>query len=311
MDQRRLAKKLGVREFKVVDIPDGACGANYRYGDDYGVFVHELDNRVRQEHTVFHEIFELIQGCLDEVSPAHAISYRHAMDTQREIDADRFSAAVHMPEVSFMRDVIEFGPDLVTLKAKYRRAYSSILIQVARMMGKLKTPFAGLLYEEPSRGTKFQEEESRTPGQGQLALSRIRMLYRRTVLAMSDRNNPVLASHLPMKGESLLDGTIARLAFLYGEPVLIERATGFDFFGLEDLAVLARPLQFHGARPSKVAIIAVRYDMRALLQPQLADTSFRAFSRMWGLQIPAVPVSEQLEFRLANQKRLPGIQSAF
>jgi len=293
-DQLVLAKRLGIRQVRFVPLSDEVGGLNARVGDVYAIRINELNHRVRQEHTLFHEVFELIQHRLEEVMH----SYRRYSKLDLERAADEFASNVFMPSESFLKDAFEKGLDVIELQTKYKRAYSSILIRTARTLQKSGIPFVGLLYEDVDyENVREAKRRMKDPIESRIPLE-MSLRYRWTTLALSPRQNPVLASYLPTKGDMVIPGTLARLAFEHRGPVLIERATGFDFFGMDDLTMLIRPVIWDRSAIAKVIITAVRYEQRRLLQPQLSKIEFNMVDRMHGLHSITSRPPVQLSFLL-------------
>ena len=69
----------------------------------------------------------------------------------------------------------------------------------------------------------------------------------------------------------------AERVILTGQPVSIERVTGYDLWNADDITVAARLVNWHG-RLAKIALVAVPYRDRKVLAPQLSRVSFEHIS---------------------------------
>ena len=66
---------------------------------------------------------------------------------------------------------------------------------------------------------------------------------------------------------------MAERVVLNGRPVYVDRVSGYDLWHNDDVAVAARPVNWHG-RLAKVAVLAVPYRDRTVLHPQLGHAYF-------------------------------------
>ncbi len=292
--QVRLAQQLGIHDFQFVELPRGCSGYNSQDGDFYTLWVSTLDHRVRQEHTIFHELYELIHRKLAEQLP----TLIPLSSKERERNADEFAAAVFMPTESFAKDVLTCGLDVLRLQNLYQRSYSSTLIGIKDSLRRLGIPFVGLLYEdndfadiEAVARRRLGDIEARIPLQ--MALH-----YRWTILGMSAKVNPILASHLPRSGDMVVPGSLARMVYEHQSAVYIKQATGFDFFGLDDMTVLLRPVIWRGSTIAKIIILCIRADQGDLLAPQIAGLHCHTVDHIAGLRAPLFEISRQLSLEL-------------
>ena len=104
----------------------------------------------------------------------------------------------------------------------------------------------------------------------------------------------------------MVPGTLARLVLKHRRPVYIERATGFDFFGLGDLTLFIRPVVWRASAIAKILITAVRFDQRELFEPQLAGLDCQIIDAMRGLHTEWPAPSPQLWLPLALTPSAPG-----
>ena len=66
----------------------------------------------------------------------------------------------------------------------------------------------------------------------------------------------------------------------HGQTVCVDRVSGHDLWQADDLTVAARPVLWHG-RVAKIALIAVPYRDRSVLQPQVWRASFQRIAEAY------------------------------
>ena len=216
-----------------------------------------------QEHTLLHETYEIVRERLRDLHPEAGFSQGASLCRQ----ADRFAAALMQPAL-FGPFAEAVGLDVVALQRRYGRAYSSLTIRLAEVMQ--HQPLLAVLYErkeegDPRRWTSVPSPDAfkatvvaRTPG------------FR---LRMRKRPLSCLRGLLPRRGAPPAQCSVAERVALTGRPVYVERVSGYDLWRDDDLAVAARPANWHG-RLAKIAVVAVPYHDRSVLRPQLGSASF-------------------------------------
>lgn len=75
---------------------------------------------------------------------------------------------------------------------------------------------------------------------------------------------------VPRRHAPILEGSAAWRVLRSGRPVHVERVTGYDMWGFQDLAVTAKPVRWHG-KLAKVVLVAVPHRDRSVLVPQLVQ----------------------------------------
>jgi len=150
---------------------------------------------------------------------------------------------------------------------------------------KVGIPMVALLYESREyESDSGMSVPAIVDGIG-VSLSRLCLRYRWATLGLSPRCNPILHSCLPRRGEGIVPGTLAWLAAKQRRSVYVERMAPFDFFGGEDLAMLARPVVWSGSGVAKIIIVGVRCDQRELLTPQLVRVEHEVISQARGFEV--------------------------
>jgi hypothetical protein len=73
---------------------------------------------------------------------------------------------------------------------------------------------------------------------------------------------------MPKKEDNIQPESIADWVCNTCKPVYLEKATGFDFWGWNDLSFIAQPVFWYG-KLAKIVLVGVKYKDRLVLQPQL------------------------------------------
>ncbi len=287
--QKLLAQKLGIHNFAVIEMPTALGGMNTKVGDEYQIFINKLDAQIRQEHTVFHEIYELMVKYFATVRT----SFRKPTGPALEGLANRFSAAIFMPEENFLKDALESGLDILQLQKKYRRSYSSALIHTGSVLARIKIPFWGLIYEDHVFDN-IKEVASSNPVDvyGKIPLE-MQLSHKIQKISFALKHNCVFSSMLPLKGDMVRDETLAILPFKFQKAVFIEKVTGFDFFHLDDCSLLIRPVEWCGGVFSKIIISGVNYSMRHLFEKQLNSIDYHRISHIHRLAVESIEPTEE------------------
>ena len=218
-----------------------------------GYDIHYMEDQWEgaQEHTVLHETYEIICETLGGLHP----SSPPAGNVCRE--ADRFAAAVLMQPGPFAAYARATGFDVVALQKRYRRAYASVTLRLGEVMR--DQPLVAVLYERSEKGDSSVWAEPPAPG-----------AFRVKVAARTPGFGTT-GSRL-RGGSPPSPGSVAEHVALTGRAAYAEERVAASG-GEEAMAVAARPVFWHG-RLSKVAVVAVPHQTRAVLLPQLTWNSF-------------------------------------
>ena len=218
--------------------PDGTYAIHYLAGQWEGT----------SKLTVLHETFEIIH---EQVWDRH-----HDCQPTRGVcpEAERFAAATLMPREVFAAYAQVGGLDVVALHNLFHCAYSAIALRMPEAMP--GQPMLLALYER--RG---QNDPARWPTPTRLGDLRVTVM-RRTAGMETPRSRLLNGwrGGAPRKGRALSAGSLAERAARSGRPEYDEG---------DGIAVAARPVLWKG-RLSKVALVAVPWEHRHVLEPQLA-----------------------------------------
>ena len=164
------------------------------------------------------------------------------------------------------------GLDVMALQRTYGRAYSSLTIRLAEVMR--HQPLLAVLYERRGGNDPHMWAERPSPEEFTgTVVARTPGFRLRTV----KRPLSTLRGMLPRRGYPPAQYSVAERVILTGEPVYVERVTGYDLWNADDITVAARLVNWHG-RLAKIAVVAVPYRDRKVLAPQLSRVSFEHIS---------------------------------
>ena len=242
-----LLESAGIGPVYGARLAKGLRGVHYSLpGGGYAIQYLEDQWEGGKVHTVLHETGEIVHE--------QVWDRRHDSKPPREIctEADRFAAAVMMPPESFAAYAQAAGLDVPALQWVFRCAYSSVTRRMGEVMR--RQPLAAVLYErkgdEPAAWPEHPDPNAfrasaltRTPGFGERA----------SRLLCGSRGRMPLPERPPSSG-SLAEGVILTGRAEYAEG--------------DGIAVAARPVVWQG-RIAKVIIVAVPWEHRSVLEPQL------------------------------------------
>lgn len=247
----KLAKSMNIEQIEGLPLPRSIRGFHEEWEGTYSIKYKKDDWIGAIEHTILHEIREIMENMFEELLSGHERLSRRALESE----ANLFAACVLMPGEQFLSDVYELGFDPIRLQKKYRRAYSSILIRMMKVVsGRL--PFIGVLYEKNG---------SETNG----ALLNVTYFVKTPNIKTNRKHGRLLWCYIPREGSNVVNSSIAYSVIKYGQSIYREKATGFDFFGYDDFSFIARPVYRKGGHITKIAVIGVPYEHRTVLKVQL------------------------------------------
>ena len=261
----RVLKSAGIETVADPKLDKGLRGMHV--GSSNGTYVIRYDaseTEGTQEHTVFHETYEIIRERLTDLHPE--IERPRGSTLCRQ--ADRFAAAALIQPGIFALFAETTGLDVIALQRTYGRAYSSLTIRLAEVMQ--HQPLLAVLYErrganDPSRWAERPSPEeftatvvARTPG-----------FRLRTVKSPLS----TLRGLLPRRGLAPAQCSIVERMVLTDRPAYVERVTGYDLWNADDITVAGRLVHWQG-RLAKISLVAVPYRDRKVIAPQLTRVSF-------------------------------------
>ena len=239
----------------------GLRGIHYSQPDgSYAIKYEERQWEGGKVHTVLHETCEIIH---EQVRDRHYDS-----KPSREIcpEADRFAAAVMMPPETFAAYAQATGLDVLALQRLFRCAYLSVTRRLGEVMH--NHPLLAVLYERRGRNPATWPEGA-APGE-----------FRASAVVRTpgfgERSSPLLygsRGRLPLPGRPPSPGSLPELVIITGGSEYAEVESRGNLRGGDGLAVAVRPVFWHG-RLAKISLVAVPYEQRAALAPQVHQPAF-------------------------------------
>ena len=196
-------------------------------------------------HTVLHEAYEIIHETMCDL--------HSGAPPERTVcrEADRFAAAALMQPDIFLPYARASGLDVAALHDVFGCAYSSVALRMAELVRRV--PLLIVLYEREGRGDSAGWTEP--PALRARVVKRTAGFGARRSRLLNGRRGGI-----PHKRKALPAGSLAEQAAQSGRP---EYAEG------DNLAVVAKPVLWRG-RLAKVIVVAVPWECRSVLEPQLA-----------------------------------------
>jgi len=261
--------RYGISEISATNaLPPDLRGHHFSYkGSDYTI-VYEADSWTGSvEFITGHEFYEIIQEKYQSLYPDYAIKPVPLIC----YDANKFSAALLMQAGLFHKALYDTGFDIVQLHHRFYKAYSAIAIRACDLVKHkefpINTEFIIAVYERKS------QENPREWGIHDRDSFLINCTVRSPGIKLGPRGlnyrSPRYPRHLmPKKHDKVVPESIVDLVCNTCKPVYLEKATGFDFWGLNDLSFIAQPVFWYG-KLAKIVLVGVKYEDRLVLQPQL------------------------------------------
>ena len=217
--------------------PDGTYAIHYRHGQWEGT------NKL----TVLHETYEIIY---EQIWDRH-----YDAQPTRKIcpEAERFAVATLMPQEVFASYALATGLDVVALQNLFGCSYSAVALRLSEVMP--RQPLLLTLFERKGQG-----DPARWPEPTRLEDLRVTVMKRTAGIAAT--RSPLLNGWwggAPRRGRSLCAGSLAERAARTGMAQYDEG---------EGIAVAAKPVLWKN-RLAKVAVVAVPWEHRRVLEPQV------------------------------------------
>ena len=224
--------------------PGGECHIYYR--DDLW--------EGSKAQTVGHEIYEIILenlGARESGGPPDPVVC---------LQAERFAVAVLMQPDVFAPCAQANGLDVVALHDRFGSSYASAALRLAEVVR--HPPLLVVLYQHTERGDPAGWMEPPT--------LRARVVKRTT--GFGARRSRLLGGRrggMPQRGRAIPPGSLAERAAQSGRP---------EYAEADGIAVAARPVFWQG-RIAKAAVVAVPWEHRNVLEPQLGRQGWRPDAR--------------------------------
>ncbi|MCH9037499.1 MAG: hypothetical protein IH860_09330, partial [Chloroflexi bacterium] len=236
-----LLRGAGVQHVVHATLPKGIRGAHYGLrGEPYTIRLKEDDWEGAWEHTLLHEAYEILQEKFKDLCP----SYLPPKEPLLCRLADRFAAAALMQPEVFGPFAQSTGLDVVALQKMYRRSYASIALRLTEVLP--AQPMLVAIYDRRESGDPAGWVEPAGPDSFQVSLATRTPRLRVSRRGVPPRPFRYPGPLVPRKGDQPIPGSAAFRVIESGCAVHVERALGYDLWGLLDLTVLARPVHWRG-----------------------------------------------------------------
>ncbi len=284
MELHSVLHKYGVAEITAADLSAGKMkGHHFSYKGQAYTVMYEKDLWTGSvEHVMLHELYEIIAERCEKCCPGYnAPSVPHICPA-----ANQFAAAALMQTDIFLKALFDSGFDTVQLHHRFWRAYSSVAIRAVDVLNQWnkelgqeqKIDLMVMIYERMEQGEpdewgfctpeKFEVRYSvRTKG--------IKLGTKGGVWLPGGRlrgpnyRAPRYPWHLiPKSGDAVLPNSIVCEVINTVQCHCVQRVTGFDLWGLNDLTFIAKPVLWFG-KLAKVVLVGVRYKDKGMLNTQL------------------------------------------
>ena len=255
---KTLMRRAGFGEVEERDLERGMKGVHFGApGQDYHIYYRDVLWQGSKEYTVLHEAYEIKHETMSEMHSGSRSPKRICGE------ADRFAAAVLMQPAGFRSRARELGLDLVALQREYRYAYAAVALRLAEVVR--HPPLLVVLYERTERG-----DPALWPARDDLSLLRAKVVRRTEGLGPpASRLITGRRGGIPQKGRAMPPGSLAELAARSGQT---------EYSEADGLGVVATPVYWKG-RLAKVTVVAVPWEYRAALEPQLGGQGWRPYPR--------------------------------
>ncbi len=277
-------RRYGVIEITGADLSAGKLkGHHFSYKGQAYTVLYEADLWTGSiEHVMLHELYEIIA----ERSETRCPGYRALPVPLICSKANRVAAAALMQPGIFLQALFDSGFDAVQLHHRFGRAYSSVAIRAADVLNTRNKELSLdeqidlmiMIYERTEQGEpiewgfctpdKFEVKYFvRTKGI-KLGTKGGNWLHGGRVRGPNYRG-PRYPWHLiPKLGDAIPSNSVVHEVIGTTKCHYVERVTGFDLWGLNDLTFTAQPVQWYG-KLAKVILVGVRYKDSELLDTQL------------------------------------------
>ena len=245
---KALLRDAGFGEVVEMSFDEGMKGLHVGIaGEECHIYYKEDLWQGARDYTVLHESYEIMHETLCELDTGT----KPVREVCRE--ADRFAAAVLMQPGEFRSRAQASGLDVIALQREYRYAYAAVALRLAEVVRSL--PYFVVLYERPGRS-----DPANWPRGDDLAALRATVVQRKNGMG-PPATQPITGKRggIPQRYRRVPSGSLAERAARSGEP---------EYAEADGLAAVARSVRWKG-RLAKLAVVAVPWEYRSVLEPQL------------------------------------------
>ncbi len=245
---KALLRDAGIGEVEGRSLEEGMKGVHVGVaGQECHIFYKEELWQGARDYTVLHEGYEIMHETLCDLDTG--------TKAEREVcrDADRFAAAALMQPGEFRELALASGLDVIALQREYGYAYAAVALRLAEVVRSL--PYFVALYERPGRSDPARWPKGDDP-------AALRATVVRRTKGMGPPASRLITGKrggIPQRHRRVPAGSLAERAAHSGRT---------EYAEADGLAVAVRSVCWKG-RLAKLAVVAVPWEYRAALEPQL------------------------------------------
>ena len=265
-DLDALVVREGIGTVVESSLPGTLRGAHFKGPDGHYVIHYSDDDWVgAREHTVLHEVYEILQAKFK----SQASSYRPPRRPTICRNADRFAAEVLMQPDMFRLFAEQSGLDVAALQKMYGRSYDSVSLRLTEVMTFL--PLIVSIYTRQATGQP--EDWPSRIGVQDFSTSLVGVTRALKLGGAAPRRGAhVFPSSLaPKRGEVPRTGTAVAHVIEHSKPAYAERVPGYEDRD-SDMVCLARPV-FWRDHLARVVSVSVPRKLKSLIELQVASSS--------------------------------------
>lgn len=233
------------------------------------------------EFHIAHDLYEILQEIFEALYPEYIAPRHPQKPTCMAPRANTFAAALVMNEEVMFNAIFKTGFDVVGLRHHFNKAYIAVAKRVIDVLRDRDDPHPEVLFAvyEP----KISQNEDKLEDPFLPELFQAKWVGHTEGILVSPKRSTIRAPRyprhlLPGFGDHVLPGSIVDTVIKSGRPVYLERITGFDLWGDNDLTCLTvpviwRPQNGLGPVVAKVIEVIMPYIQAHLLAPQLNKLS--------------------------------------
>jgi hypothetical protein len=243
---RVVANCCGIKLNSSENMPENLRGYNQVVNGQNSIIIKDSDTVSGMQNTILHEIREIMESFF----PSVCRNYKPLKTSAKHYAANKFAAAVLLPEESFTRKVYDTGFDVIEIANSYSKSCSQVLLRIGEVMqGKLF--FYSAIYEpDPDDNWRVTYWTGSSNNDD------------------ADANVYGLGDLFPRKGRRVEPGSLVDLVIKTGKPHIAEHITLLDEMEDEGLVAIAQPLLIQET-PIKVALMVLLSRNADLLERQI------------------------------------------
>jgi len=242
---RTVARCCGLDLDSSDQMPENLRGYNQVVNGKNNIIIKDGDTVSGMQNTILHEIREIMEGVFPSLCP----DYKPLKTSAKHYAANKFAAAVLLPEENFTRKIYKTGFDVIELANSYSKSCSQVLLRIGEVLqGKLFF-YAGMY--EPNAEGKW----------------RVTYWTGSSNHIDAEANVSGLENFFPRKNNTVAPGSLVDMTIREAKPHFVEQITLLDDTD-DGLVAIANPLMIQDS-PTKVVLTVLLSNNKRLLLPQI------------------------------------------